>query len=124
MGRALTALLIAASLVACGSAGVTPTSPALACVTGTVRISPCRPVERVGDPPCQPVPGMTIEFIPTGAGTSVGATSDGSGRYSVSLKPGTYDARASRGMGRGSQRVTVGPGEQLQVDLTFDVGIR
>ena len=124
MARILSTLLTAAALLACGSSEGPAPGPALATVSGTVRVSPCRPVERVGDPPCQPVPGIAIEFIPSGGGSSVGATTDGVGRYSVSLRAGTYQARAARGIGRGSQVVTVGPGQQVQLDLTLDVGIR
>lgn len=124
MARTLIAVLIGCVLTGCGASAVTPPAPQPATVTGTVRVSPCRPVERLGDPPCPPAAGIAIEFVPTGGGATLRTTTDAGGQYRISLGPGSYQARPSRGLGRNPQQVSVSAGQTLQLDLTFDVGIR
>ena len=118
---AATALIL---ICACGGSATTSPQPAQATVTGTVRLAPCRPVERIGDPPCPPVPGVRVEFASVAGGPHTGAVTDAAGSYSVRLAPGSYQTSVSRGLGRTSERVTVAAGELLQLDLSVDVGIR
>ena len=111
-------------LCACGGSANTAPQPVQATVTGTVRLAPCRPVVRIDDPPCPPVPGVRVDFAPVAGGPHTGAATDSAGTYSVRLAPGTYQTSVSRGIGRSSERVTVAAGELLQLDLSVDVGIR
>lgn len=114
----LVTLVLAA---ACGTYG----SPGQGTVTGTVVISPCRPVERAGDPPCPPRPGIAVHFQPVAGGTTVSATTDASGTYRVQLPAGDYLAGASGGIGPGrTTRVTVTAGATVTLDLVVDSGIR
>lgn len=109
----LTALLL---LAACGAPG-TPSGT----LTGTVVAAPCRPVERVGDPPCPPVPGVTV---------TVGSThtiTDAAGVYRVTLPPGTYRVTVTAGVRQVPAEpasVTVVAGRATTVNLTYDSGIR
>ena len=120
----LAAVLALSVATGCGSYRFGPPSPEPATVSGFVTLSPCRPVERPGDPPCPPAPRVTVDFVPTGGGSTVSATTDSGGAYSVSLAPGAYDARLRRGLDRGARRFTVAAGQRLTLDLTFDSGIR
>lgn len=120
LGAALFLILVSG----CGSAGSSPPPPAEGIVTGTVRLSPCRPVERAGDPPCPPAPGVEVRFQPVSGGAPGSAVTDSAGIYSVRLTPGTYQTAVSRGLLRNSARVTVASGDRLSLDLTVDVGIR
>ena len=90
-------------------------------VSGRVVASPCRPVERPGDPPCPPVPGVTVEF-----GTAIAVT-DSSGAYSIDLPAGTYPVKVKAGAWERPATpasVTVSAGTALVVNLTYDSGIR
>ncbi len=94
-------------------------------VHGRLSISPCRPVERPGDPPCPPAAGVRIVFD-DGRGTVVASVTDASGGYSVSLPPGRYGVRVHAGMAPNQpvERVTLAPGQDLKLDLSADSGIR
>ena len=114
-------LLTLVLAVACGAYG----SPGEGTVTGTVVISPCRPVERAGDPPCPPRPGITVRFQPVSGGSAVSATTDASGTYRVRLAAGDYQASASGGIGPArTTPVTVSAGATVTLDLVVDSGIR
>ena len=118
LAGALALLLVAA----CGALGREP-GVATGAVTGTVVVAPCRPVERVGDPPCPPRPGIKVHFERGSAATV--AVTNPDGVYSVRLAAGTYDVWAEGGIGRPQPvRVTVQPGDALTVNLTVDSGIR
>ena len=95
-------------------------------VAGMVVVSPCRPVERAGDPPCPPRPGVVVTFQPVAAGrASLTAQTDASGHYSLTLPAGDYDVRAAAGIGGGRvTRVTVPAGGTVTLDLVVDSGIR
>ena len=120
----LAALLALSVASACGAYRFGPPSPEPATVSGFVTLSPCRPVVRPGDPPCPPAPGVSVDFVPGGGGSTVSATTDSGGAYSVTLAPGTYEARLKRGLDRSGRRFTVAAGQHLTLDLTFDSGIR
>lgn len=118
--RVLGAILLAAWLTACG----TTVSETTGTVTGTVVISPCRPVERAGDPPCPPSAGVRVHFD---GGPQSGATvlTDAAGTYLVSLTPGSYQVWAEGGIIKPRPvTVTVAPRQTVTLNLTVDSGIR
>ena len=121
MRRSLLAAAVPLLLAGCG-AGATPGEGT---VTGTVTISPCSPVERVGGTPCPPRPGLVVSFQPIAGGAARTATTDQAGIYWIDLPPGDYDARAAGGIVAGPlRRVTVRTGETLTVNFDVDSGIR
>ena len=117
-------LLVAALsvlLAGCGAAG----TPADGTVTGTVTISPCSPVERVGGTPCPPRPGLVVSFQPVGGGAARTTTTDQAGIYWIDLPAGEYDARAAGGIGPGpARRVSVTAGVTVTLNFDVDSGIR
>jgi carboxypeptidase family protein len=111
------------ALLAAVACGPVPAGPGVksGTVSGRVVATPCRPVERPGDPPCPPVPGVTVEF---GGTTTV---TDSGGAYSISLPPGTYPIKVKAGAWERPATpasVTVPAGAALVVNLTYDSGIR
>jgi type 1 fimbria pilin len=92
-------------------------------VSGTVVASPCRPVERAGDPPCPPVPDVQVDFTDSQSHTFSARTGT-DGRYTISLQPGDYYARVRAGFRSRPQAVTVVAGQSIELDLTYDSGIR
>jgi hypothetical protein len=115
--------LLAAS--ACGAAPEPPPAQALGSVTGTVVIAPCRPVERVGDPPCPPRPGIKVHFEQASV-TKAAVLTDATGTYMITLEPGAYDVWAEGGLpGRGKTvPVRVVSFQTVTLNLTVDSGIR
>jgi hypothetical protein len=112
-----------ALLTACGVAVTSADQPGT--VTGQVRMSPCRPVQRVDDPPCPPVAGVPVELDEVGGtGARFSAVTDASGTYRAEVRAGTYEVRAERGVVKMPAIVTVARGQTVHVDLTFDAGIR
>lgn len=128
MTRVAGAVLLLATLAlasACGPYGLGPPSPEPAVVEGVARFSPCRPVERPGDPPCPPAAGVRLEFVPASGGSTVTTVTDAQGGYGVDLPAGTYDARVGAGgIKPRPVRFTVAAGERRLLDLVFDSGIR
>ena len=119
--RILTAALALVVLGGCAGAPIAP--GAMGTVTGTVVIAPCRPVERVGDPPCPPRPGIKVHFDQ--AASSPTAVTDGAGVYSIRLPAGDYRVWAEGGIARGpSTRVSVVAGQVVTLNLNVDSGIR
>ena len=118
-------------LAACGapspstqSASPTPVA-APATVSGVVVVAPCRPVERPGDPPCPPVPGIVIHFLPSAGGAALDARTDSTGTYRIQLPAGEYDARAVGGMSaRPATHVSILTGAAATLNFTIDSGIR
>lgn len=120
-------MLLSLPLAACASQaapGPTPSAqptPGTAHLSGTVTVSPCRPVERPSDPPCPPVAGMRVTF--QGAG-NYQATSDKDGRYSLALPSGHYHVSAGNYPARAyPAEVDLKDGAQT-IDLSVDTGIR
>jgi len=119
----LAAFALAGCLLAACASPLQP--PGQGAVTGTVTISPCRPVERAGDPPCPPRPGITVGFQPVGGGSTVTAVTDAGGTYLVRLAPGDYLVRAAGGIAPGpATPVTVIAGSTVTLNLVVDSGIR
>jgi hypothetical protein len=122
MTRLAPLLLASLLLGACASFGA---NAGEGTVTGTVVISPCRPVERVGDPPCPPRPGLQVRFTPVAGGAAVTAVTDSTGIYLVRLPAGEYDASASGGILRPPpSRVVVRAGATVTLNFSLDSGIR
>jgi hypothetical protein len=88
---------------------------------GTVTIGPLTPVCRVGAPCDGPAKRATLTFARPGQTVTV--RTDGSGRYRVGLRAGTWSVRASVGMRLSPTSVTVRPGAQRD-DFSVDTGIR
>jgi hypothetical protein len=116
----LIATALAAAIAGCGSVP-TPGGGATANVSGTVVASPCRPVERAGDPPCPAVGNVTVEF------GSARAMTNSSGVYALPLAPGTYQIRVKAGdweRPATPASVSLTAGAAIKLDLTYDSGIR
>jgi len=130
MRLAVVAALLACTLLSCGQStravGTTPVQPDEGVVSGTVVIWPCRPVERVGDPPCPPAPNYTFDLIPVaGTGPTRTVTTDLDGQYRATLRAGSYEAHSrSIRKPRAGQLVTVTAGATVTQNLIFDEGIR
>jgi len=115
------ALLVAG---ACAAGPVPIPAAAQGTVSGTVVIAPCRPVERVGDPPCPPRPGIKVHFEQASVSKGTALT-DATGTYVMTLPPGVYEVWAEGGIGRGrTVPVTVVSAQTVTLNLTVDSGIR
>jgi len=122
------AVLLAALLAAaCGHVAAGPGGPAQGTLQGAVLSWPCAPIERVGSPCAgRPFADVTITFAPGPGGAAATATTDGTGRYSIRLAPGTYTVSIP-GIARliqGSRSVVVTAGRTTEADFVFDSGIR
>lgn len=134
-GRLPLLLALAALVaVACGEVPgpSTTTSPASGSgVAGVVLAGPVCPV--VPDPPesgCEdrPVPGAVIEVVrPDGSRVAV-VQSDASGRFALDLAPGSYRLIPQPVEGLLGTAppldVVVGAGEMLELNVSYDTGIR
>ena len=101
--------------------------PHASLVIGTVAAGPISPLALVGKPSTRPVPGATVEAL-RGNDVVAATRSDDSGRYQLSLPPGTYLIRA-QGDGtpyarQPGQTVTISAGQTLTVSFLLDTGIR
>jgi hypothetical protein len=96
-------------------------------VVGRVTAGPTCPVERPDQPcPPNPVPGR-VDAISAGGRTAGSATTDGDGRYTITLAPGAYTLRVVTGSNfpRCSDTpVTVTAGSTTTADIDCDTGIR
>ncbi len=112
-------------LPAGGGPGVGPTG-----IAGTVTAGPTCPVQKPGDPNCQPRPVAGASIVVRDASGSVVATaqSDATGQFSVGLPPGSYTVESQPIAGYMSApspiTVTVIANAQSRADLQFDTGIR
>jgi Carboxypeptidase regulatory-like domain len=101
--------------------------PGASLVTGTVAAGPISPLARVGQPSTRPVPEAAVEAV-RGNDVVAATRTDNSGRYQLSLRPGTYLIRAQGGGSPYSrqpgQTVTISAGQTLTVDFVLDTGIR
>ena len=101
-------------------------------ISGVVTSGPVCPVERMSpDPACadRPVVGATLIILGSGGGEVARVTTDGVGRFSVDLAPGSYTVEPQPVAGLlgtpPSQEVTVtgsDPGPMLS--FAYDTGIR
>ncbi len=97
-------------------------------IRGTVSIGPQCPVEQANSPcPDRPFQGHVQATAADGATTT--STTDGEGRFTIDVSPGTYDVVALTTNGGGpptaiSQTVVVSEGAYTFVTLELDSGIR
>ncbi len=103
--------------------------PGRAGLQGMVTAGPTCPVERVGAPPCVAPLAATI-VVKTAAGVEVTRfRSAADGTFRVDLAPGTYTLVGISPNPSGLPRpipvtATVISGQYVQVNVTFDTGIR
>lgn len=119
--------LLALLVAACGSPSSAVSTPAVAwgSVDGTVVVAPCRPVERAGDPPCPPRPGLVVTFQAVGGHDALTTQTDAAGHYAMRLPAAEYDVHSSGGIGPGRPtRLTVPAGGNVTLNLVVDSGIR
>jgi hypothetical protein len=122
MRWALAAALFAALS---GTAGASPTAG----LWGLVTRGPIAPVCRVGTPCTGPAVGVTLVFSRAGMVRGRAVTS-ATGRYRVTLSPGTYSIRlAKAALGRPGfmhepLTARVVAGRYRRVDVSIDTGIR
>ena len=106
---------------------VAPTPPPGSGAYGYVTAGPTCPVEQAGHP-CPPEPVSAELDARDAAGATVGSTrSDSSGRYALSLGPGSYTLVVVTGSGGPrcpNTSVTVAPGKSTRADISCDTGIR
>ncbi len=99
-------------------------------VGGRVTGGPTCPVERPGDPACEPrlVAGAVLVVKGDGGSEVARFTSDASGFYRIALPPGAYTLEAGPAEGFMSgpspQAFTVADGAETALDLAYDTGIR
>lgn len=127
MCRRLATVASVLLLAACGAAAPSSSGPQAGTITGVVEFRACGGAPPVESPaPCvfRPMAGARIDFeLP--AQTVVSAKTDATGRYSVSVAPGTYTAHVviaqSGATVEDSRTVTVEPGQRVVADfqLTF-----
>jgi hypothetical protein len=98
---------------------------AMGTVSGHVYSWPCAPVEIAGSPcPGKPAAGIELDFA-RGSNQLGTAVTDGGGRYSIDLLPGTYTVALQKVRTiQSPSQVTVVAGQVTNADFTFDNGIR
>lgn len=95
---------------------------ALTLLHGVVRIGPTTPACQAGVPCDKPAAGVTLTF--TRRDRTVRAKTDGAGRYSVRLVPGTWSVRASAGMRISPMVFLVPRASTATRNFSIDTGIR
>src|ERR1700758_4998968 len=132
-------LAIIATLL-CGCAA-TPASfgPSTGTVSGHVMVRACGGAYRLDQNGCRvgPADGAQVTFMLAGSSERATASSDATGAYRLTLKPGTYDvqieqrgmpspvpaagnAGSSRGYA-GPKQVTVSAGRTVTADFTYTI---
>lgn len=123
--RSTAPLVLAIVLIACGNGGAAPSG---AGIRGSVSIGPQCPVEQANSPcPDRPFQGDVRATASDGSATTV--STDERGRFSMNLRPGTYDVVAVTTDGGGPptaipQTVVVHEGAYTSITLELDSGIR
>jgi hypothetical protein len=118
------ALAAVAALSGCGA-----DQPELvASVTGVVERGPTCPVE-AEDAPCPPAPaaGVTVEIRQHGEVVVTSTTTDADGRFDLAAPAGVVEVVASSSEGLPSEDIetlTLDPGDDVEVELILDSGIR
>jgi hypothetical protein len=106
---------------------VAPSPPPGNGAYGYLTAGPTCPVEQAGHP-CPPDPVSAELDARDAAGITVGTTrSDSSGRYALSLRPGSYTLVVVTGSGGPrcpNTAVTVASGQPTRADIACDTGIR
>lgn len=127
----LLAVLVFASLVACGDESGSG-SPPNSGVTGLVHLGPTCPVEQPGQT-CDDEPAAGVEVTvhepssddPMTPGDEVASgTTDDEGVFRIPVEPGHYLVTATAGMFCDVVAVSVSDGEYAAADVPCDTGIR
>jgi hypothetical protein len=94
-------------------------------VSGSVAVVPCAPVEQAGSP-CvgKQMQGVELDF--KNGGTTVTATTDANGNYTVQLAAGTWQVSPKNYMRivSGPKTITVHTGDNITANYVIDSGIR
>jgi len=113
-------------VMACGSQ-VGGEASATALISGTVSAGPISPVSRIGHPNTRPVPAARVEALHGNEVVAVVHTDD-SGRYRLTLRPGTYVILANSGrypFAKPEPRTVIASaGHRQSVDFVLDTGMR
>jgi Carboxypeptidase regulatory-like domain len=118
-------IVVTELMVACGSQRPLAGPPA-SLVTGMVAAGPVAPVARPGMPATRAVPGATVEALRENQVMATAYT-DKTGRFELTLQPGTYLIRAQSDKylsRQTSKTVTLSGGKHLTINLVLDTGIR
>jgi hypothetical protein len=120
-------LTVLLGLSACGQGA----SGAQGTIKGDVVAGPMCPVERADSPcPPQPVTDRQVTIQTTSGATAVTTTTDGNGRFSVNVAPGSYVVHVLAGPGMLGLRqetpgdVTVTANQTSTIHIELDTGIR
>jgi Carboxypeptidase regulatory-like domain len=118
-------VVLVALAVLCGCSADVPERGAT--VTGTVLLGPTCPVETL-DSPCPPAPaaGAAVEVSKTGEVFAT-TTTDADGRFALTAPTGDVEVRARSAEGVPSEDVrvlTLSAGDDVELELTLDTGIR
>jgi hypothetical protein len=120
----LAILAVAASLAACGASG----SGAEATIRGVVLVGPMCPVEVEGSPcPDQPYAGVDVTAFVEGDMGVASDRTDAEGRFELTVRGGTtyrVTVIVQAPQVPTARRVTLDEGEDAQVTLHVDSGIR
>ena len=124
--RFVLGLAVVAIAASCGAQS--PAHASGSGLFGTVRIAPGTPTCRAGSSCSRPARGFRLSFFRNARKVAT-ATTDGRGRYRVSLDSSRYAVHAGRGAisrkaGLRPTLTTVPSGRFAKRDFTYDTGIR
>jgi hypothetical protein len=107
----------------------TTASSATGVLTGVITRGPTSPVEVQGPPASAAAAGVRVDIATDDGKPVTSAPTDSAGRYRVSLAPGSYRVTIEPGSAAMftkdlPARVTIAAGEQKQLDIHLDTGIR
>lgn len=120
MKRIAAPLLLALALFLLLGAGGTGSASGL---RGMVVLDPGYPVCKVGTPCSRPAAHALLRFWRHGR-VVAHTRSDGSGRYRIALRPGTYGVTSTTGTVVAPLRATVATNRYRRVTFRLDTGIR
>lgn len=122
-------VLIAIALLATAACGAYAfpgaSSASKGTVSGQVSVVPCAPVEQAGQP-CtgKAMQGLALDF--TSGSTTIAATTDANGHYTVQLAAGTWQVSVKNYMRivSGPHTITVHAGDNIVANYVIDSGMR